>query len=52
MENSSLHGSIELAAELDRIDGRGYKAYRDIEGAWQFSDFELHIDRVQSDPFA
>jgi predicted ABC-class ATPase len=44
--------SIELARCLDRIDGRGYKAYRDIESAWQFADFELHIDRVQSDPFA
>jgi predicted ABC-class ATPase len=47
-----MRGSAELAEMLDRLDGRGYKAYRDIEGAWQFSDFELFVDRVQSDPFA
>ena len=47
-----MRGSAELADVLERIDGRGYKAYRDIEGAWQFSEFELFVDRVQSDPFA
>lgn len=44
--------SIELARCLERIDGRGYKAYRDIEGNWRFSEFDLYVDRVQSDPFA
>jgi len=47
-----MRGSAELAETLDLLDGRGYKAYRDIEGAWQFSDFQLFVDRVQSDPFA
>ena len=47
-----MRGSAELAATLERIDGRGYKAYRDIEGCWSFSDFDLHVDRLQSDPFA
>ncbi|HEB90907.1 MAG TPA: ATPase [Deltaproteobacteria bacterium] len=47
-----MRGAGDLAATLDRIDGRGYKAYRDIEGAWSFTDFDLHVDRVQSDPFA
>ena len=47
-----MRASIELADCLSRIDGRGYKAYREIEGAWEFSDFTLFIDRVQSDPFA
>lgn len=47
-----MPGSAALAAQLDRIDGRGYKAYRDIEGPWDFADFTLHVDRVQSDPFA
>lgn len=42
----------ELAETLDRLDGRGYKAYRNIEGGWQFPDFQLFVDRVQSDPFA
>ncbi len=47
-----MPGSAELAQTLERISGRGYKAYREIEGAWQFSEFELFVDRVQSDPFA
>jgi predicted ABC-class ATPase len=47
-----MRGSAELAEMLSRLDGRSYKAYRDIEGAWQFLDFQLFIDRVQSDPFA
>ena len=42
----------ELAETLDRLDGRGYKAYRNIEGGWQFPAFQLFVDRVQSDPFA
>ena len=37
---------------LARIDGRGYKAYKEIEGSYTFSDFSLHIDHVQGDPFA
>ncbi|RMF20608.1 MAG: ATPase, partial [Cyanobacteria bacterium J083] len=37
---------------LLRIDGSSYKAYKDIKGSYQFDDFVLIIDRVQSDPFA
>jgi len=37
---------------LLQLDGRGYKAYRDIKGSYQFSDFTLIVDRVQGDPFA
>ncbi|HUV13849.1 MAG TPA: ABC-ATPase domain-containing protein [Acidobacteriota bacterium] len=37
---------------LQRIDGRGYKAYKDIEGGFDFGDFTLSIDHVQGDPFA
>ncbi len=47
-----MNGSAELAATLDRISGRGYKAYRDIEGAWRYAEFTLFVDRVQADPFA
>ncbi|MFP8873608.1 MAG: ABC-ATPase domain-containing protein, partial [Myxococcota bacterium] len=42
----------ELEATLHRIDGRGYKAYRDIRGSWEFSGYTLAIDHVQGDPFA
>lgn len=41
-----------LVSTLRRIDGRGYRAYGDIEGAYATADYELHIDRVQGDPFA
>jgi len=42
----------ELRRILRRIDGRGYRAYRDIGGAFEIGDTGLHVDRVQSDPFA
>ena len=47
-----MGGSGQLGTTLERIDGRGYKAYREIEGAWSFAEFTLFVDRVQSDPFA
>jgi len=37
---------------LLQLDGRGYKAYKDIKGSYKFPDFILIIDRVQGDPFA
>ncbi len=43
----------ELTSELQRIDSKGYKAYKDIqENIYEFSDFELVVDHVQGDPFA
>jgi predicted ABC-class ATPase len=42
----------DLRVKLKRLDGRGYKAYKDIEGAYDFGIFQLLIDHVQSDPFA
>jgi predicted ABC-class ATPase len=42
----------DLKGLLHRLDGRGYKAYKDIEGTYQFPDFTLAIDHVQGDPFA
>ena len=37
---------------LLRIDGKGYKAYRDIGGSYRFNGFTLAVDAVQPDPFA
>lgn len=37
---------------LKRIDGKGYKAYKDIQGEYRFPLFSLFIDYVQGDPFA
>ena len=41
-----------LKDTLRRIDGRGYKAYKDLRGEYRFDGFTLHIDHVQGDPFA
>lgn len=42
----------DLKRELDKIDGKGYRAYKDLEGQYDFSDYILSIDHVQGDPFA
>ncbi|MFO7931417.1 MAG: ABC-ATPase domain-containing protein [Desulfosalsimonas sp.] len=41
-----------LKQNLSRIDGKGYKAYKDIAGEYDFRSFTLFIDHVQGDPFA
>jgi predicted ABC-class ATPase len=47
-----LRNAEELQRILQRIDGRGYKAYEELEGAYRFPEWELFIDHVQPDPFA
>ncbi|MFS8500892.1 MAG: ABC-ATPase domain-containing protein [Caldicoprobacter sp.] len=47
-----MQSRMQLESVLRRIDGRGYKAYKDIEGTYDFGNFILHIDHVQGDPFA
>ena len=42
----------DLEQILQRIDGKGYKAYKDIQGSYDCDGFILHVDNVQSDPFA
>ena len=42
----------DLRRILSRIDGKGYKAYKDIQGCYDFAGFSLYIDYVQGDPFA
>src|SRR5688572_18807485 len=41
-----------LRATLDRIDRKGYGAYKDLSGSHDFGSFILFVDRVQRDPFA
>ncbi len=41
-----------LQATLDRIDRKGYGAYRDLAGSYDLGSFTLFVDRVQRDPFA
>lgn len=47
-----MKNSITLRNELQRIDGRGYKAYKDLQGQYDFNNYILSIDHVQGDPFA
>ena len=42
----------ELQTILRRIDHKGYPAYKDTRGAYQFGNYVLSIDHVQGDPFA
>ena len=42
----------DLRRTLARIDGRGYKAYKDLECSYHHHQFILFVDHVQGDPFA
>ncbi|MDG2125095.1 MAG: ABC-ATPase domain-containing protein [Verrucomicrobiales bacterium] len=43
----------DLERLLERIDGRGYPAYKDLSGRWELrGGVELFLDYVQGDPFA
>lgn len=44
--------SAELRNHLRSIDHRGYPAYKDLKGQYDFGDYVLSIDHVQGDPFA
>lgn len=41
-----------LRDRIARIDGAGYKRYREIVGSWDLPGFTLIVDHAQSDPFA
>lgn len=47
-----MKNSINLKNELQKIDGKGYKSYKDLQGQYDFNDYVLSIDHVQGDPFA
>ena len=42
----------DLTHALSRIDHRGYPAYKDLRGSYDFDGDVLSIDHVQGDPFA
>lgn len=42
----------QLQKRLREIDHRGYPAYKDLRGSYQFGKYMLHIEHVQGDPFA
>src|SRR5680860_1451802 len=53
-------GHLDLAAELKWLDGKGYKAYKDLGGGWELPletstakiSCILFMDHVQGDPYA
>lgn len=47
-----MQTSADLKNLLAQIDRRGYPAYKDTRGAYQFPGYVLSIDHVQGDPFA
>jgi predicted ABC-class ATPase len=47
-----LRGIDDLRSTLRRIDGRGYRAYKDIAGEYGAGRLRLTVDHVQGDPFA
>lgn len=47
-----MRSDRDLKNILERIDHRGYPAYKDTKGEYQFSKYVLDIEHVQGDPFA
>ena len=47
-----MNTSQQLRDHLRRIDHRGYPAYKDLAGVYQFQGYVFSIDHVQGDPFA
>ena len=47
-----MKSSEELRRQLHQIDHKGYKAYKILEGEYEFGAYRLCIDHVQGDPFA
>ncbi|OCH05021.1 ABC-ATPase domain-containing protein [Aliivibrio fischeri] len=42
----------QLEAKLKKLEKRNYRSYTSIKGEYDFTDFTLYIDNVQSDPYA
>ena len=47
-----MRTQTELQTKLREIDHKGYKAYKVLEGEYDFGAYRLCIDHVQGDPFA
>lgn len=42
----------KLIKLIRKIDKKGYKAYKQLKGVYNFQDYTLSFDHVQGDPFA
>lgn len=47
-----MKSAQDLRRLLESIDRKGYPAYKDTRGSYDFTDYVLSIDHVQGDPFA
>lgn len=47
-----MNSDIKLRQMLGQINRKSYPAYKSIAGRYDFKDYILSIDHVQSDPFA
>ena len=47
-----MRTSSQLSKNLSQLDNKPYGALKQLAGSWQFKNFELAIDKVQSDPYA
>ncbi len=48
----NMQSGSELRNKLKSIDHRGYPAYKELKGQYDFKEYVLSIDHVQGDPFA
>ena len=42
----------QLISRLKKLEKQNYRAYQQIKGDYDFGDFHLFIDNIQSDPYA
>ena len=47
-----MQSAAELRNKLKSIDHKGYPAYKELKGQYDFQDYVLSVDHVQGDPFA
>lgn len=47
-----MKSATDLRTLLRQIDHKGYPAYKDTKGKYQFESYVFSIDHVQGDPFA
>ena len=47
-----MKNSQTLKKDLDKIDGKSYRLYKELEGQYDFENYILIIDHVQGDPFS
>jgi predicted ABC-class ATPase len=52
LSETAIRPKEDLRRTLTRIDRKGYKAYGDIHGVYDFGSYTLSVDHVQGDPFA